>query len=148
MFGGRYPDFRAPDRAVRIVAMTILLEWLWCVTELLALLPSGKAELGTGLLGIFTYFGLRRYSRVWRTWTLFWAGVGMLFGPVTLLALFAHWRIFHGWLATLGPVAIFLSAAFWFAVSLWRYHELTRPDVRALFYNSQATDPAAFPAPS
>jgi hypothetical protein len=126
---------------VRLVALTVLLEGILSVVQILMKLPSGRIELSTGPLYIITYFGLRRFSPWWRTWALFWCWVGMLAGPLLLVAFLVNLTLPYDIpIRTSVPLPI---VGLWSCLNIWQYRLLTRPDVRALFYPQP--QPASLP---
>jgi hypothetical protein len=90
------------------------------------------------VLGLFIGPGLLRFSRGWRTcalvllWITF---VGTL--HLTLMSLSSHWPIdFIVFGHNTGPASqgtVLAIGALGFALALWEYWVLTRPDIRALF---------------
>jgi hypothetical protein len=99
----------------------------------------GSFRFDFGVLGIWIFFGLRRYAPVWRTFalTLLWFGmielaIGAVYGffgkgPAVI-------KIFGEDYGGIPLIWISILAFAFFPLELWMYRVLTRPSIRSLFY--------------
>lgn len=121
-----------------IVAALFILGGLSAVVEMIAALARGGIFLNFGVLGLFIGFGLLRLSRGWRTCGLVFTWLGLIFMPIAgLLVLTSsgpvNFTMFGQSMGRLPPIVGLLFVALIFAVLVWQYRVLTRPDIRFLF---------------
>jgi hypothetical protein len=98
---------------------------------------SGTIVFDMGLLGIPTYFGLRRLSPGWRKYAILslvlglvaWSA-GVAFGLIARSP--AHVAIFGVRLGDISPHWPVVVSATMFLMVLWQIHTLTRPEIRTL----------------
>ena len=102
-------------------------------------IAAGSPHIDMGVLGIPTFFGLRRFSRGWRTFALvlIWlafigclAGVGFGFAQDK----YSTVHVFGIVLKEVEPIWVSAASVPVFLIALWGYRVLTRPTIRALFY--------------
>ena len=118
-----------------IVAMTFLIYGIW---SLIRCFTSGFST-SIGILGIPIYFGLLRYSYIWRIWALIFACATILVTP--LLAFFiAFHRVIGSFMeydayhfSVLKTIFLTIFYIFAFFVAVLQYKILTKDDIRILF---------------
>jgi hypothetical protein len=130
-------EYETPHRDDATPTALIACAWVFIAFGLLAAvdiavsLINGRLNLNLGILGLFIGRGLLRRASGWRTCALAVLVIEMI-ALVLILILFA---INLGSLP--GPNVVVAGAAALaagaFALSLWQYRVLVRPDVRALF---------------
>lgn len=134
------------QRALGMVSYLFLLIGLIALLLMIGHAFRGSFRFNFGILGIAIFAGLRRYSRVWRTFALLFTWYGIItlsialfvcvYGqpPSTNLMLFDQRlsSVPANWLAI--PLVMVLL------VTLWQYRILTHPAIRRLF------DPASRPS--
>jgi hypothetical protein len=124
--------------SLKVVAVLFLLSGIFSLIEVIVSLMHGHFNLNFGILGLFIGPGLLRLSRGWRTCALVFLWITMIGLPMVALL----------FLVTSGPLDFtlfgqkvgdaskglgILVAALLFALAVWQYRVLTRPDVRRLF---------------
>jgi len=136
--------------ALNIVALLFLLEGWFGIADTVAETYRGHAHINGLLFGVAIYFGLRCFSRGWRTFALFLIWMDMLlFGAATISSILDFWMGWpvspraYGHLFAMEspppmPSAIAFLAPVMFLVSVWRYRVLTRPEIRAMFDLAEA----------
>ena len=132
---------REIPRALAIVAIIFLLVGVGAVIGMVVSLLSGNVWFDFDVLGIPTYFGLRRFSRGWRTYALLSSWVAMIFCPIIFLyeltlttSTPANFTILGAVVGHVNPVWVSIVCIPIFLLSLWQYRVLTRPDIYALFF--------------
>ncbi len=140
------------QRALGVVSYLFLFIGLIALLEMVGRAVRGSFHFNFGILGIAIFAGLRRYSRVWRTFALLFTWYGIItlsialfvcaYGqpPSTNLILFDQRlaRVPANWLAV--PLVMVLL------VTLWQYRILTHPAIRRLF--DKASRPSHTPQPN
>ena len=139
---------RQAPLALKIVAALFIISGIVAALEVLVSLARHRLSLNFGVLGIFIGLGLLRFRRGWRTCALVLTWLGLIFAPVFAVLVLAGARPIH--IKILGQqigharrAEAFFIAAGVFALALWQYRVLTRPDVVRLF-----DDHAERPAPN
>lgn len=122
-------------RSLKIVAVLFILGGITSIIDVIVALSQGALNLNFGVLGLFVGIGLLRFSRGWRTCALV-----LLWISVPLIALFflfgaeaVNYTIFWQNMGQGSRAIAVALAAVVFAVVLWQYRVLTRPDIRKLF---------------
>ena len=124
--------------SLKIVAALFILSGISSIIEVIISLTQGRLSFNFGVLGVVIGIGLLRFSRTWRTCALIFIWIALICLPlVALVFLFlaasVNYIIF--W-QQVGPgsraIAVALAALL-FAVTVWQYRVLTRPDIRKLF---------------
>ena len=124
--------------SLRIVAALFILGGISSIIDVIVSLAQRTLPLNFGVLGLFVGIGLLRFSRAWRTCALVFLWLAFIVLPlVALVFLFVagsvNYTIFWQKIGS-GSRAIGVAlAALVFAVALWQYRVLTRPDIRKLF---------------
>lgn len=137
---GKYPlePHHSAPFSLKIVAALFILGGISSIIDAIIRLTEGTFPLDFGVLGLFVGIGLLRLSRPWRTCALVFLWIALISLPlIALVFLFlaasVNYTIF--W-QNVGPgsraIAVALAALL-FAVALWQYRVLTRPDIRKLF---------------
>src|SRR5690606_32982297 len=99
---------------------------------------SGAIYLDFDVLGIPTFFGLRRLSAGWRTFALVCLWIQLIACPVFfLLGIFwkspTAFEIFGQKVASVPHIWVSILSIPMFLLALWQYRVLTRDDIRTLF---------------
>ena len=119
-------------RDVRIVSWLFMISGIAC---LVALVLTGRIEIGAGLLGIPAGIGLLRFRPGWRVFALItlWLGFAVFLAGTAALLFSQHVSVsLLGWRPESKAVlAAILVAAF--LITLWQYRVLTRAEVRGRF---------------
>ena len=129
---------RQAPLALKIVAALFIVSGIVAALEVLVSLARHRLSLNFGVLGIFIGLGLLRFRRGWRTCALVLTWLGLIIAPVFAVLVLAGARPIH--IKILGQqighahrAEAFFIAAGVFALALWQYRVLTRPDVVQLF---------------
>jgi len=120
-------------KAFSLNAYLFLLMGILGFVDIVLQITRGSFIWDYNVLGIGIFFGLRRYSRGWRTCALV-----LNWGVFCLIPLVFLWEISREGVAfftNMQNVWIFLYMAASFSLALWQYRVLTRPDIRILFYD-------------
>jgi hypothetical protein len=125
--------------ALQLVAVLFLIHGILSAIGIAVRLISGSIYIDLGVLGIPTYFGLRRFSVGWRTFALIWIWITLIACPVLflvgiLLDAPAAIKIFGVNLAQMSPIWLSIVSVPVFVLALWQYRVLTRPQIRALYF--------------
>ena len=125
--------------ALQVVAALFLINGVGTLVGMLVLLASGSVRIDFWVLGIPTFFGLRRFSIGWRTFALVCIWFGLIICPVAFLfGLFGstptHFKLFGIRMGQVAPIWLSVASVPMFLFELWQYRVLTRPDIRALFF--------------
>jgi hypothetical protein len=137
--------------ALSIVAYLFLVFGVLTAIDMIFRLTRGEIYLDAGILGIWIFAGLRRYSRGWRTCALVVIWIAFIVLPLAIVyALFeggpAHLEVFGQRVASVSPGWVVVVAALFFPLEIWQYRVLTRPDIYRLFYGDSDI-PTAQPFP-
>ncbi|MHA3774901.1 hypothetical protein ACXR0O_25560 [Verrucomicrobiota bacterium sgz303538] len=125
--------------ALQIVAFLFLVHGIFSAIGIAVRLSSGFINIDLGVLGIPTFFGLRRLSVGWRTFALVYIWIALISCPVLfLVGILADAptsvRMFGKKLAQVSPIWLSIVSIPVFILVLWQYRVLTRPQIRALFF--------------
>lgn len=142
------PAPRSAPPALRLVMWLSLLYGIGAAVGIVAAWRAGVVNVDLGVLGIPTFFGLRRFSSGWRTVALVGTWITL---AAWLLLLVVGLRIgssvtaqvFGFRVSGLSTVPLSVLCVAGFGVAVWQYRVLTRPDVRALFRAHVGPAPAA-----
>jgi hypothetical protein len=130
----------SPPPALRAVAVIFVVFGVLALVDVVSGLFTGRLSLNFGILDIFVGRGILRLKPGWRTCGLAFLWIGMIAaGLMTVMALGGAKIRFAG-LRLHGDSAVVLAAASgiaFFALNVWQYRVLTRPDVRRLFEQSK-----------
>jgi hypothetical protein len=101
-------------------------------------LTQGTIFLNIGVLGLFIGIGLLRFSRGWRTCALAFLWIALIGLPLAALAFLflegaVDYTLFGRRMGEAPRVVGVTLAAALFALALWQYRVLTRPDIRKVF---------------
>ncbi len=130
--------YRPIPVSLKVVAGLFIVGGICSAIEVVVSLMHNHINVNFGVLGLFIGPGLLRLSRGWRTCALVFLWVVLLGAPIVGLLFIAH----HGplYLTLFGQRVGLASkelgaavAGLVFALAMWQYRVLTRPDVRSLF---------------
>lgn len=113
--------------------------------HILSSLMKGTISLDFDIIGFWICFGLRRYSREWRTCALVFIWLGMIASLIAfVIGLFgrASIEILGKPYGEIPGFWFLIVAALYFALELWMYRVLTRPNIRCMFYDESQTPKA------
>ena len=121
-----------------VVAVLFIIGGVSSVIEVLLSLMNGHININFGVLGLFIGPGLLRLRRGWRTCALVFIWLGLIFAPIVALLVLttngqANFNVFGQRVGGIPDVLALAIVAVVFAIVLWEYRVLTRPDVRELF---------------
>ncbi len=121
-----------------IVAILFILEGVSSVIEMLMALSQGGIYIDFGVVAIFIGWGLLRLRPGWRTFALVLIWIGMVLAPIFAVLCLAlpgpaTFSLFGIEATELSKEVACLIALFIFALIIWQYKVLTRPDIRRLF---------------
>jgi len=130
--------------ALSIVSYLFLISGIASVVDMIVRLTRGELYLTLGILGVWIFFGLRRFSPGWRICALVFIWFGLILGPlVAIIALLhdgpADLKVFGERVAYVSPIWLAAAAALFFLLALWQYRVLTRPDIHRLFHAETTT---------
>ncbi len=131
--------------ALSVVSWVFLTLAILAVIEIIGSALRGSVHLDFNVLGFWIFFGLRRGSPGWRACALLFIWLAMIVFVIWFIYGFfgsgpafikIFWPTLCQYSAHLGFRVI---AAVFFALDLWMYRVLTRPDICALFYPDSLT---------
>ena len=130
--------YQSAPLSLKIVAALFILGGISSIIDAIIRLTQGTLPLNFGVLGLFVGIGLLRFSRAWRTCALVFLWIALLSLPlVAMVFLFVaasvNYTIFWQNIGPGSRVIGVVLAALLFAVALWEFRVLTRPDIRKLF---------------
>ncbi|MEM7681529.1 MAG: hypothetical protein AAF288_06210 [Planctomycetota bacterium] len=120
------------------VAVLFIVGGVFSVLEVLVSLANSRININFGVLGLFIGPGLLRLSRGWRTCALVFIWITLIAVPLFALLLIAvdgplDYNVFGQKFGHASKAWGLVIVAIVFAIALWEYRVLTRPDVRRLF---------------
>ena len=124
--------------SLKIVSALFILSGISSIIEVIVSLTQGRLSFNFGVFGVVIGIGLLRFSRAWRTCALIFIWIALICLPLVALAflfLAASVNYIIFW-QNVGPGSRVVGAALaglLFALALWQYRVLTRPDIRKLF---------------
>ena len=123
---------------LHIVAVFFLLYGIGSIIGMVVHLVFAHIRIDFGFLGIPAYFGLRRFSTGWRTFTLYCIWMLLIMSPISFIAGLvpdssARLEMFGYHFAHIKPIWISVLSVPMFLLALWQYRVLTRPDILRLF---------------
>jgi hypothetical protein len=132
------PDSRQIPKALNIVALLFLLEGLGAIFGIAAAIHAGGFKIDLNILGVPVCFGLRRFSRGWRTCALVLIWLGLIGYPILFVVGLTASRpieltIFFVTFHQVGPFWLPVVFILMFLLTIWQYRVLKRRDVLALF---------------
>ena len=96
-----------------------------------------QLQLDFGVIGIFVYFGLLRFSSGWRTCAFVLLAFSLVMLPIIAVLGFVapegHLDLFGQHVMPIPPPLVSLLMLPWFALALWKWNVLTRPEIAVLF---------------
>jgi hypothetical protein len=118
------------QNALSLVSYLFLFVGVIALTEMIIHAVNGAFRFNFGILGIGIFFGLRRYSRIWRTCALIFTWYSIITLSIALVVcLYSHpsgtGQLSATWLSI--PLVMVLL------VTVWQYRILTHRAVRRLF---------------
>lgn len=121
-----------------VVAVLFIISGVSAVVDILVSLIFSHISINFGVLSLFVGRGLLRLNRGWRTFALVIIWMSLISLPIVgLLFLIFQGPLYvklFGQKIGYAPKAIgLIVVAVVFAVELWQYRVLTRPDIRRLF---------------
>jgi len=131
---------RSIPKSLSVVSYLFLFEGVMAVIRVLGELTQGSFHLDFDILGFWVFWGLRRYSQGWRTCALVFVGFRLIELPIVFIYGFfgsgpAFIKIFGWHYADIPVIWISIVSAGVFLLELWVYRVLTRPNIRAMFYD-------------
>jgi hypothetical protein len=125
-------------RPLRAVALVQLVVGVLSVAGTLWQLTQHRVILDFGVLGIPICFGLMGLRAGWRTCALTFLWIDFILGGIVFTLGFVtpgpvSFGVFGARPTTVSPVWLCIVVVPMFALALWQYRVLTRPDIRALF---------------
>jgi len=127
---------------LNIVAILFLLGGLSSAIGMVVRLLDGHIHLDFGVLGIPTYFGLRRFSIGWRIYALVCTWLVLVASPIFFVLGFmvsqpADFTLFGLNAGKVSPLWLTIVSAPLFLLSLWQLRVLTRKDIKRRFYEKE-----------
>ena len=124
--------------SLKIVAALFILGGISSIIEVIISLTQGRLSFNFGVLGVVIGIGLLRFSRAWRTCALVFLWIALISLPLVALAFLflagaVNYTIFWQEIGPASRVIGVVLATLLFAVALWEFRVLTRPDIRKLF---------------
>jgi hypothetical protein len=132
------PSRPKPPTSLVVVAVLFILGGASAVFEAIIALLHGSVDLNFGVLGLFIGPGLLRFSRGWRTCALVFTWLGLLGLPIIAVmflisSLPLDITVVGQKVGNLSKFIGVFAGVTIFALTVWQYRVLTRPDVRRLF---------------
>jgi hypothetical protein len=124
--------------SLKIVAVLFILGGISSMVDIIIALLNHTISLNVGILGLFIGGGLLRLSRGWRTCGLVFLWIAIVLCPIIVAAFILVSRlpevtVLGQHTGTISMEIALAFAAIAYALVLWQYHVLTRPDIRRLF---------------
>jgi hypothetical protein len=124
--------------SLKVVAYLFILSGILSLIEIIVSLMHGQININFGVLALFIGAGLLRLSRGWRTWALVFLWIAMIGIPIIALVFMTasgplDFKLFGQNVGHASPALGIVLATLMFALAVWQYRVLTRPDVRRLF---------------
>ena len=124
--------------SLKLVAALFILGGISSIIDVIICLTQGTIFLNIGVLGLFIGIGLLRFSRCWRTCALAFLWIALIGLPLAALAFLflegaVDYTLFGRRMGEAPRVVGVTLAAALFALALWQYRVLTRPDIRKVF---------------
>jgi hypothetical protein len=124
--------------SLKIVAFLFILSGIFSLIEVLVDLTQSHLSINLGVLALFIGPGLLRLSRGWRTCALVFLWIAMIGIPIVALIFMTasgllDFNLFGQKVGDAPKGLGLVLLALMFALTVWQYRVLTRPDVRRLF---------------
>jgi len=124
--------------SLKIVAALFVLGGISSIIEVIMSLTQGTLNLNFGVLGLFIGIGLLRLSRLWRTCALVFLWITMIGIPIIAIIFMTasgplDFTLFGQKVGQAPKGLGIVLAVVVFALAVWQYWVLTRPEVRRLF---------------
>jgi len=126
--------------SLKVVAFLFILSGITSIIEIIVSLMHGHININFGVLALFIGLGLLRLSHGWRTCALVFLWIAMVGIPliaIYFLTLTApkplDYTLFGQKIGQVSKEFGIVFGALMFALAVWQYRVLTRPDVRRLF---------------
>jgi hypothetical protein len=124
--------------SLKVVALLFVLSGIFSLIEIIVSLMRGHININFGVLALFIGPGLLRLSRGWRTCALALLWLAMAGLPILAILFITtseplDFKLFGQKIGHASKGAGIVLAALMFALAVWQYRILTRPDVRRLF---------------
>jgi hypothetical protein len=124
--------------SLKVVAFLFILSGIFSLIEVIVSLMHSHLNINFGVLGLFIGPGLLRLSRGWRTCALVFLWIAMIGIPIVAILFMAaaeslDFTLFGQKVGHASKELGIVLAALVFALAVWQYRVLTRPDVRRLF---------------
>lgn len=124
--------------SLKVVAILFILAGINTAIEIVVSLTHNRVNLNFGILGFLIGPGLLSLRPGWRTCALVFTWFGLIGIPIlALLAITVqvslHFMLFGQVIGNISKGLFLIWTVILFAVALWQYHVLTRPDVKELF---------------
>ena len=130
-----------------VVAVLFIVHGAFSLMEVLVSLINSGININLGVLGLFIGPGLLRLGQGWRTCALVLIWIAMVAVPLISLLMFAadgplDFKLFGQTVGHVPKAFGLMFAIMIFAIAVWEYRVLTRPDIRRLFGLNDAEPPA------
>jgi hypothetical protein len=124
--------------SLKVVAFLFILSGIFSLIEILVALTQSRLSINLGVLALFIGPGLLRLSRGWRTCALVFLWIAMIGIPIIAILFMAasgplDFSLFGQKVGDTPKGLSVVLLALMFALEVWQYWVLTRPDVRRLF---------------
>ena len=124
--------------SLKVVAILFIVGGIFAVIEVLVSFVHGHININFGVLGLLIGPGLLALRRGWRTCALVLLWIAMIGVPVFTVLMLGHsgpldFKLFGQKVGEVSKELGLIVAFVAFALALWQYRVLTRPDVRRLF---------------
>lgn len=124
--------------SLKVVAGLFIFGGACSAIEVVVSLMHGSIDINFGVLGLFIGPGLLRFSRRWRTCALVFLWIALIGVPIIELLFMTHhgpldFKVFGQKIGHAAKEFGMAAAAVAFALALWQYRVLVRPDIRELF---------------
>jgi hypothetical protein len=141
---------KSAQQALSLVSYLFLAVGLLALSLMIRHTLQGAFHFNFGILGIGVFFGLRRYSRIWRYCALLFTWYGILTTSITLYIclsgeppvtspLFRN----HHRLSIMPAAWLSIPLVMVLLVTLWQHRVLMHPAVRRLFHEEPRALPEA-----
>ncbi|MCP4611800.1 MAG: hypothetical protein GY845_24115 [Planctomycetes bacterium] len=124
--------------SLTVVAILFILGGIYAVIDIIVAIAHSRISINFNVLGLFIGPGLLALRPGWRKYALFFTWIAIIGIPIIALLIITvrgplDFKIFGQVVGHTTKGFGLLIVGIIYAVALWQYHVLTRPDVKELF---------------
>ena len=124
--------------SLKVVAFLFVLSGVFSLIEIIVSLMYGRLDTDFKIFGLFISLGLLRLSRGWWKCALVFLWIEMIGLPISMIIFMnafgpIEYKLFGQGMGHVSKGFTITFIALGFALAVWQYRVLTRPNVRRLF---------------